>query len=161
MTSFITEDMLFNVINFLVRKFSTISQPWALTGSAGQLLQGMTLQPHDIDIQTNENGAYIINNLLKEYCIENVHFRESLIIKSFFGVFSYRTVKIEVMGDIQKKVGNHWIATPDLTKIIKLKDWKGLLVPILDLKYELQAYIDLGRIDRANLIKNYLLENDK
>jgi len=40
---------------------------WALTGSTAFIIQGMQFAPNDIDIQTNEIGAYAINEILMAY----------------------------------------------------------------------------------------------
>jgi hypothetical protein len=67
------------------------------TGSIGQKLQGMNLQPHDVEIQTNQEGAYIINDLLQDYCYEKVYFRESSMLSLHFGNFKYNDARIEVI----------------------------------------------------------------
>lgn len=47
---------------------------WALTGSTSFALQGMDVQAHDIDIQTDRDSAYTLGTLLKEHCVEPVRF---------------------------------------------------------------------------------------
>ena len=45
-----------------------------MTGSTSFALQGMDVQAHDIDIQTDEASAYKLGTLLKEHCVEPVRF---------------------------------------------------------------------------------------
>ncbi len=40
---------------------------WALVGSSGLALRGVDVEPHDIDILTDEGGAYGIDRLLSEF----------------------------------------------------------------------------------------------
>jgi hypothetical protein len=40
---------------------------WVITGSLGMALQGMDIDVHDIDIQTNKEGAYEIESKLKQF----------------------------------------------------------------------------------------------
>ena len=148
--------VLYECIKVLLEVFSSLEQNWAFTGSVGQYIQGMELSPHDIDIQTNKQGAYSINKLLSKYCIEQVYFKESEKIRSYFGVFKTDSVKIEVMGDIQKLVNDSWTPKTDLKSEIVMIDWKGMKIPVMDLGYELHAYHDMGRFERAELIKKFL-----
>ncbi|AAL81602.1 hypothetical protein PFDSM3638_07410 [Pyrococcus furiosus DSM 3638] len=50
---------------------------WTITGSLGFALQGVPIEPHDIDIQTNKEGACKIEELFSEFVIEPVKFKES------------------------------------------------------------------------------------
>ena len=160
MQNSIPEKDLFKCIKFLVENFSSLDELWAFTGSLGQYIQGMKINPHDIDIQTDRLGAYAINKLLSNYCVEQVYFKESEKIKSYFGVFKIDSVKIEVMGDMQKLVNDSWTFKTDLKSTILIVNWKGLKIPVMDLEYELQAYNDMGRFERAEKIKSFLEKND-
>lgn len=156
MSSSFSHEELFSTIKFILNKCSNLKQPWAFTGSVGQYIQGMDLHPHDVDIQTNKEGAYALNDLLAEYVTEGVYFKESPTIKSFFGVYNYNDIKIEIMGDIQKCFNQTWSSPPDLNKIIIKAEWKGEIIPVIDLAYEYTAYIELGRPERAEQIKRFL-----
>ena len=69
MNNYISNESLFITLKFLIESFVPLNNPWALTGSTGQYIQGMNLYPHDIDIQTDKAGAYAINKILLDYCI--------------------------------------------------------------------------------------------
>ena len=43
---------------------------WALTGSTSFALQGMDVQAHDIDIQTDRDSSYTLGTMIKEHCVE-------------------------------------------------------------------------------------------
>lgn len=55
------------VIHFLQERLQGTDIVWALTGSASFALQGLPLMPHDIDVQTDDRGAYAIERLFSEY----------------------------------------------------------------------------------------------
>jgi hypothetical protein len=58
---------------------------WAITGSLSMSLQGVPVIPNDIDIQTDEKGAYEIQELFKDYITKPVTFCGDTSIKSHFG----------------------------------------------------------------------------
>ena len=47
---------------------------WVLTGSVGLALQGMPLEPRDVDVQTDAAGAYEIERRLAAYTTRPVAF---------------------------------------------------------------------------------------
>jgi hypothetical protein len=130
---------------------------WAVTGSLGFALHGMPVEVHDIDIQTDKIGAYDIEDLFKEYVIENVKFSSSEKICSHFGALMIDDIKVEIMGDIQKRLeDNTWEDPVDLIKQRRIIEFEGMTVPVLPLEHEYQAYLKLGRVEKAQRIKNYL-----
>ncbi|GAH69016.1 unnamed protein product, partial [marine sediment metagenome] len=67
---------------------------WAVTGSLGFALQGMDVDVHDIDIQTDKPGAYEIERRFSEYVVRNVAFSSSEKIRSHFGQLSIGSIKV-------------------------------------------------------------------
>jgi len=47
---------------------------WALTGSLGHALQGVPVEVHDVDIQTDREGAYEIERRFSEFVVRRVRF---------------------------------------------------------------------------------------
>ncbi len=56
--------------------------PWVVTGSLGMALHGVPIKVRDIDIQTDEKGAYEIERRLAQYVVKPVTFSESKRIRS-------------------------------------------------------------------------------
>lgn len=153
--------MIANIYNEVVKKIYglllDLKYPWAFTGSLGMALQGMDIDVHDMDIQTDHDGAYCIQNRFIEYTVKSVHFSEALNIRSHFGEFEIDGLKVEVMGDIEKRIiDGTWQATPDLHLIIKSVQIGEMLVPVIDLEYEKDAYTLLGRLDKARRLEEFL-----
>lgn len=132
---------------------------WALTGSTSFALQGMDVQVHDIDIQTDRDSAYKLGGLLAEYCLEPVRFCGRSKMRSHFGRFQVGQVEVEVMGDIEKRLPDgSWGAAPPLAPLTRYVDLAGMRLPVLDLRYEAKAYRAMGRAARAEEIERYVEE---
>lgn len=131
---------------------------WAVTGSLGMALQGVPLPIHDIDLQTDKDGALEIARSFAEYVVSPVAFRESEHIRSYFGILEIDGVKVEIMGDLQKYLadGQRW---EDPARVERHRRWIELdemRIPVLDLEYEYQAYLKMGRLERAALLRRWL-----
>ncbi len=133
---------------------------WAITGSLGFRLQGVPVDVHDIDLQTDGAGAYKIEDLLCEYSTEKVGFSTSGNIRSHFGVLEIGGVRVEIMGDVQKLLSDgSWEDPIDPAEHRLSVETEGIQVPVLNLAYECSAYEALGRSDRADFLRNWLREN--
>lgn len=130
---------------------------WALTGSLGFVLHGIEVDVHDIDIQTDERGAYGIGRILARYELESVHFVCSERIRSHFGVFEMDGIRVEIMGALQK-LGNAqtWEAPVDVNAHKCFIDVEGMQVPVLSIEYEYQAYLNMGRVEKAEILLKWL-----
>lgn len=129
---------------------------WGLTGSTSFAIQGLNVEPHDIDIQTDKSSAYILGNLLKKYEIQQVAFCGNDKIKSHFGKFVIDGMEVEIMGDIQKKTNNQWEAVIPIQSLLDYACWNGLQIPVIKLTHEVDAYKKLGRIEKVKLIEDFL-----
>jgi hypothetical protein len=132
---------------------------WALTGSAGHSLQGVPISVHDVDVQTDEPGAWVVADRLVAHVVEPLKRTESAVIRSLFGRFDVGGVIVEVMGAVQKRQRDgSWGAPTDPSRHRRLVQLDGLQVPVLSLEYEAAAYAQLGRHERATLLRNWLHE---
>ena len=132
---------------------------WAVTGSMGFALQGVPVEPHDIDIQSDEKGVYEIERLFSEYVARPVALSSTGTMRSHFGALSIDGLQVEIMGDIQKRSDDGaWEEPTDLNRHRRFVDVDGMRIPVLSLEYEYQAYLKLGRIERAEMLKNRLLD---
>lgn len=142
------------VLKILMTRLSDIEYPWCITGSLGLALQGVDFPINDIDLQSTKQGVHEIQARLERYLIEPVTLKESQNIRSFFGRCEIEGVVVELMGDIEKKqIDGLWEDPPDLISLIRTIEHKDLILPILDLEYEAQAYELLGRLEKSRKIK--------
>ena len=148
-----------NALLKICTRLKSCKRSWVITGSLGMALQGMDVEVHDIDMQTDESGAYELERHLAEFVIEPVRFRASERICSHYGVLQIDGVTVEVMGALQKLLADEVWEEPVLVELhrrwLKLE---GMQVPVLSLAYEYEAYQKLGRLDKAERIGNWLKE---
>ena len=139
---------------------------WAVTGSLGFALQGMVVDVHDIDIQTDKSGVYEIERRFSQYVVRNVEFSSTKRIRSHFGELSVNGIKVEIMGDIQKCLPDGtWEDPIDIRSKTCFVNYDELSIPVISLEYECEAYYKLGRIEKAEQVRRYLeqhrLDGDK
>ena len=61
------------------------------------------------------------------------------------------------MGDVQSRpIDGDWSVVPYLPALIHQAEYAGMLLPVLDLEYEYQAYARIGRVAKAALIRHFL-----
>lgn len=147
-------------LKILVKKLSNKKINWAIIGSTNLALQGVDVTANDIDILTNKEGAFLIGKLLKEFTIKPIEYKESERFKSYYGLFEINNIKIEIMGDLQYKIpkGDLWSKKSRLSKKIIIK-YQGLNIPVISLEQGYIAYSKMGRIEKANKIKEVLDKN--
>ncbi|MBT9132351.1 MAG: hypothetical protein DDT33_00865 [Firmicutes bacterium] len=130
---------------------------WVVTGSLGFALQGVPVEVHDIDVQTDKEGAYEIERRFSEFVITKVTFSSTERIRSHLGTLMIDGIKVEIMGDIQKRLEDgSWEDPVDLKQHKRIVETQGMQVPVLSLEYEYLAYLRLGRIDKAEMLRKWL-----
>jgi hypothetical protein len=130
---------------------------WVVTGSLSFALQGIPVTPHDIDIQTDQAGAYEIERCFSEYAVRNVVFSSTGKIRSHLGALLIDGIEVELMGDIQKRLeGGSWEESVDLERHKRIVEVEGMYIPFLSLEYEYQAYLKMGRLERAQMLKELI-----
>jgi len=128
---------------------------WALTGSLGHRLQGVDVSVRDIDVQTDEPGAYAAARVLPEFVVEPPAPRVSPLIWSVFGRLVVAGVEVELMGGMRHRTSPDAPFGPptdpaDHRRTVRVGE---LVVPVLDLAHEAVAYDLMGRHDRAALLR--------
>ena len=133
---------------------------WVITGSAGFALRGLPFIPNDIDLQTDEAGAYLLEAALSEFVVQPVAFSGTERIRSHFGQLRMGGIKVEIMGDVQKLVNGRWQPPPNLAQHREWVPIDGLTLPVLSLAYEREAYAQMGRLETAVRLQKWLDKTD-
>lgn len=145
------------VLNKVHPRLQAADVIWVLTGSLAFALQEIPIVVHDIDIQTDENGAYEIAGLFPVHLIKPVTFSSTGIIRSHFGHLLIDGIEVEIMGDVQTRLPDRsWQSPPDLFTLRRYIAWGDLKIPVLPLEYEYQAYLKLGRYQTAKVLRDWL-----
>lgn len=145
------------VLSKLYHELQGSNVNWVVTGSLSFALQGLPLTPHDIDIQTDEAGAYEIERRFALYITRKVVFSSTERIRSHFGALLIDGIKVELMGDVQKRLeDSRWEEPVDLDCHKLFVAFEDMDVPVLSLEYEAQAYRKLDRLERAQMLQEAL-----
>lgn len=145
------------VLTQVVTALRSVPIDWVVTGSTGMALQGLPLEPHDLDLQTSRDGAYAIEHALATHASTPVRFCENERIRSHMGVLFVSGLAVEIMGDLQKRLPDgRWEEPIRVTDHRCWVELGELRIPVLSLEYEYSAYLTLGRTDRAELLHRFL-----
>ena len=123
-------------------------------GSASLALQGVDITPNDIDILTDEYGAFKIGALLKEFEIKPVIFSRTDLFESFYGIYDIEGAKIDVMGDFRVRLEGTWVSLSDRLESPSLVQINAMNIPVSSMHDQLLFYEKLGREkDRDCILK--------
>jgi len=131
---------LLSALKVIAQKFDKQNIKWVLVGSSSLALQGVKVNPGDIDIMTDKEGAEKINELLKEYLVRPITFGKTDRFESYYGEFNIKAIKVEVMGDFKEKIKNRWISLEYRLKENKVIDVHGMNIPVSLLTDQLESY---------------------
>ncbi|MFP4201340.1 MAG: nucleotidyltransferase domain-containing protein [Candidatus Acetothermia bacterium] len=145
-----------NVLRKLYSRIEDNGIDWVVTGSASFALQGVPVTPNDVDIQTDESGAYEIEELFSDRVIKEVEFSSTERIKSHFGALMIHGILVELMGAVQKYYDGEWEPPIDIDRHKKFVSLEGMEIPVLDLAYESLAYRRFGRVETADRLEKFL-----
>lgn len=151
------EPVYLNILRKIYARLNGSNVNWVVTGSLCFALQGVPVEIHDIDIQTDKAGAYEIERRFSEFINRKIIFSSAKRICSYFGALMIDGIKVEIMGDIQKRLEDgSWEDPVDLKQHRRVVEIQGMQIPVLSLEYEYQAYLRLGRIDKAEMLRKWL-----
>ena len=144
-------------LRLILEQLSDRMENWAVTGSLGMALQGVPVEVHDIDLQSDRSGAYLMGKALSAYCVEPVREVQSEKMWSHLGRFEIQGVKVDVIGDIRKKGADGWDEPVALNHVRRYVHLEGnTWVPVLSLAYEAEAYARMGRAEKAELLRRWI-----
>lgn len=142
------------VLHQLFTELKESQVTWVVTGSLSFALQGLSLEPHDIDIQTDTAGAYEIERRFSSQVSRKVVFSSTEHMRSHFGALRIEGLVVEIMGDIQKRrEDGTWEIPVDLKSHRRFVHVESMEIPVLALAYEAQAYRKLGRLERGAMLQ--------
>jgi len=142
------------VLVLLIEKIPPAELPWALTGSAGLRLQGVDVSVNDLDLQTDAQTIYILEQKLAEFMKVPVHVWESEHTLSHHGQAEINGLQVEFLGDMRhRSPSGIWESAVDIASVRVWVNWRELQVPVLPLQHEAIAYEKMGRVQKAELIR--------
>ncbi len=134
-----------SVLKRITRQFAEAGVQWALVGSLSLALQGVEIEPQDIDILTNREGAFMIDSMLRDRVEKKVEYSETNSQASYFGIFKLDGVELDIMGDYRERSGDGWVDPFAGSGNPKTVEVDGLRIPVASLEEQLISYRRLGR----------------
>jgi hypothetical protein len=121
---------------------------WRLDGSTNILVNGVDVEPKDIDIRTWEEGIKIFRRCLKKY-IEQDFYNEKKKAESL------------ILNILDEEVEINYYTNWNDDKNFKLKTlkWEGLTLKCISLTDLERMYRNIGRIEAADKLKKFLSSN--
>lgn len=113
---------------------------WVLAGSLSLALQGVKVEPNDMDLLTDRRGAFRINAILKKYEKKEVTYSETEKVSSFLGIFEIQGVKVEVMGAYRERQGARWVSLSKRLENPRIIGIDGVRIPVSPIEDQLASY---------------------
>lgn len=143
-----------DMLHLLMHRVPPTEHLWVLTGSAGLRLQGVDIPVHDLDLQTDEKTIKLLELKLAEFMKVPVHIWESEHTLSYHGQAEIQGLQVEFLGDVRHRgEDGAWQPPLDIRSVLMWVEWRGLHVPVLSLVHEALAYEQMGRTQKAQLIR--------
>lgn len=139
MTNKLDENVI-EVLKFIHDIFERNGIRWVLTGSISLALHGIDVRVGDIDIITDRASALKIGKLLKKFQIKELEYSSSDSYRSYHAVFVINDVKVEIMGDLQERIGNDWIDLSWRIDSAEKIELSGMTFPLSPLADQLRSY---------------------
>jgi len=136
------------ILKIITKAIENESFEWRLDGSTNLLVQGIEVEPKDLDIRTWKEGIDIFRKNLKEY-IKKDYYNDTK--KAFSLILNILGEEVEI---------NYYIDW-DEDKSIKLKEiiWDKIKLKGISLKDAEILYRKIGRIEAADKLKKILSRN--
>jgi len=154
------EQWSLNIISILKKLAKILEEnyiEYCIVGSTSLFLEGVPVEPSDIDILTTKDSAFKIDKLLNPYRLVECKLRESEVFRSYFGKYKIDSIDVEVMGELQYRKNDRWSRpfTPSTikTKYVNLNNEK---IRIARLEETYKFCKEIGREKTCKIIEEYL-----
>jgi hypothetical protein len=126
---------------------------WALIGSTNMQLQGMNVNPRDLDIVIQLKDLEKIRSIFSSYTTSEIRKLEHLTDESAWEVkLDISGVEVQIVGE--RDTGKY--AGKLLAKKLIHVTLEDIHIPCFTLDAAAQTYAETKREDKANLIKDFL-----
>lgn len=129
---------------------------WAVIGSGALALQGMDVKPNDLDISVSVRDLTKIHELFADYCATEVKEIETLSGKQAWDVLAtIEGIETQFCGELETNEEALWFnrVVAGLTNDMKVD---GIRIPCISLPAAIEAYNELHRPQKAELIQVFL-----
>ena len=158
----VIESKLLEALKIIYAKLHETEIIWVIGGSLALRLVGLDVKPRDIDLFTDEKGAYEIEKLLAEYLVRNVSLSSKDNIRSHYGILNIHGIEVEIIGHIEfKDERNVWEVGRNLVDVISIFEFEGMKIPLMKIESQLRGYRNIARKEKVMLIEEWLEKQKK
>jgi len=131
---------------------------WCLAGSVNMQLQGIQVEPHDLDVLIQHKDLEKVRALFSDYSASSVREMKTLSGEPAWDVEAYiNGVKVHFFGgDEDNTYAGKMIA--GMTTKVSIDEIK---VPCFTLEAEMKSYLETNREHKAKIIKDFLSMRSK
>ncbi|GLY26215.1 hypothetical protein [Micromonospora sp. NBRC 101691] len=137
----------------LIDQLSDMTEPWVVSGSLAAALLGVQVTPSDVDLESTAAGARLIGERLSRFQLSPVTYGGTDLVRSHFGRFRVAGTIVEVMGDLQIRIGDGWCAPFLAGRDPVVVPTPAGAVPVASRAAMAAQYDRLGRPDRARALR--------
>lgn len=126
---------------------------WALVGSTNMLLQGMNVQPHDLDVVVQLKDLKKTREIFSEYNVSSIKELKPLTNEPAWEVrIEINDVEVQIFAQLNTGEYVRRLLANKLTNI----RLGNVEIPCFTLEAEEQTYAETNRLNKSNLIKEFL-----
>jgi hypothetical protein len=146
--------MFKQALKIIHKEFSQANIKWAVIGSTNLNLQGVDIEPKDLDIAIGIEDIKKVKRIFKKYCdvkIQKVKILDSNDTISKIEI-KLKGFNVEIVGEKNSRVYSRNLLS---NQIIKIK-LGNLEIPCFTLEAEAKAYLARKRFKRVKMIEEFL-----
>ena len=145
------------VLKKLTKIFEENHIEYCIVGSVSLFLEGVPVEPSDIDVLTTKASAFKIDELLSSHRVLECKLRESNNFRSYFGKYKIDCIDVEIMGELQIRKNGKW-SKPLIPSSIETKyvTVDGEKVRIAKLKETYKFCKEIGKKKTCKIIEEHL-----
>jgi len=140
------------VLSYVSRALSEINVRWVLVGSTASYLNGVKVEPKDIDIIVETDKIYEVDKVFSSnfHVLRRVKYSSSKVYSSHYGIFKALNVKIEVMADLKicGEMGCLKVEFEKLYRYSRVLKMEDVEVRIAPLEWQLVANIIIPKKEK-------------
>lgn len=143
-----------------LKKIGVENIDWWLCGSAALAVRGIDIMPHDIDVITDEAGAYRIGEILQDHLFEPIVDTQGWICRVFGKAFLYAV--IDIAGGMDESVDKPEPSDfgPVAASHLETVKWRGYELRVPPLELQLRQSERRGLTDRTAKIRSMIRQDD-
>mgnify|MGYP001573404185 CR=1 FL=1 len=136
-----------NTVVDIARRLSDSNVPYCFIKSSSLALQGLPVNPNDIDILTTAEGAYNLQRALQPQgnLVREVQYSTDGMFGSYFGRLNIDGIPVEIIGEFTEKHSKGWKSNKKVLEERVFVYKNGCLIPVSSLQDERESYEELKR----------------